>query len=79
MNMTPKEKAKELVEKYKQIIKQADKYSHLLEFEERHFATQCALTAVDEILNNPKNYQRGLSEDLHDEYWQKVKKEIELL
>lgn len=62
--MTPKEKAKELVDRY-------------LFVDDYHtFSIQCALIAVDEILNNNKI----LFEDvLNDYYWEEVKQEIEKL
>ena len=63
--MTPKEKAEELV----------DKFDTAMEFyTPARFAQQCALIAVDEILNTEvgdtvKGY----------EYWEEVKQEIEKL
>jgi hypothetical protein len=67
--MTPKEKAEELVGKYKLI-------NYDLDDIENH--KECALIAVDEILQ----YQQKLFEaaywiDL--KYWQEVKQEIEKL
>ena len=69
--MTPKEKAKELVDNFR---------LNVLDYEGSGLnlfkAKQCALIAVDEILNNNKI----LFEDvLNDQYWQEVKQEIELL
>jgi hypothetical protein len=65
--MTPKEKAKELVDKF---------MPHSNGNSNNNEAKQCALIAVDEILNNNKI----LFEDvLNDQYWQEVKQEIELL
>ena len=61
--MTPKEKAQELVRKYKG-------------FEmtnERIAAKQCAIIAVDEIINETS---LGL---LLIQWWKEVKKEIELM
>lgn len=71
--MTPKEKAIELQFKY---WKNAD-----LTPEQ---AQQCALIAVDEILNNSTSYNAYdgvLNNELwaDDEYWQEVKQEIEKL
>jgi hypothetical protein len=72
--MTPKEKAKELVDKFIEptrvpIIK-------FIGVEYIDSSKQCALIAVDEILNNNKI----LFEDvLNDQYWQEVKQEIEKL
>lgn len=63
--MTPKEKAKELVNKY--WITDFDIYEEECK--------KCALIAVDEILNaiNPFGQMLG------KEYWQEVKQEIEKL
>ena len=69
--MTPKEKAEELVRKY---------YSFGLNNPAQSFSwyecKQCALIAVDEILNND-----GFTkfDDYLTEYWQQVKQEIEKL
>ena len=72
-NMTPKEKAEELVNKYSiwcwnEVV---------CDYE---IAKQCALIAVDEILSDYKNYllhentaYKGLM------YWKEVKQEIEKL
>lgn len=73
--MTPKEKAIELVEKYKQVA-----YSDLLtqpQIDEN--AKQCALVAVDEIINelNSLGYSTEVSEKICK--WIEVKQEIEKL
>ena len=73
--MTPKEKAQELFDKY---FEATNNY---------YQAKQCALIAVDEIINSsPTNPLKGgyieLYSDMVDEaieYWQKVKHEIEAL
>ena len=62
--MTPKEKAAELVEKFDDAMEFATP---------QRFAKQCALIAVDEILNITLFY----FED--EQYWQEVKAEIEKL
>jgi len=62
--MTPKEKAKELVNKYLQIYD-----GRVIE------AKECALIAVDEILNTKGVYYNYTEFD----YWQQVKQEIEKL
>jgi len=74
--MTPKEKAKELVVKFLPEIERADKYNYNLESDNMFIAKQCALIAVDEILNND-----GFTEfDVYlTEYWNEVKAEIEKL
>jgi hypothetical protein len=59
--MTPKEKAKELVDKM---------YGDELDYMTEGQAKQCALIAVDEVLG-------FLSYESHIKYWQEVKKEIE--
>ena len=67
--MEAKDKAKELVEKYNLIVCY-DTYQ----------AKQCAIIAVDEIIDN--NVFPCVSEsDLicNDDYWQEVKNEIEKL
>jgi len=61
--MTPKDKAKELIKKYSLLSWKGKEF----EFE---YYKQCALIAVDEILN--KDYY-------NNEYWQEVKNEIEKL
>jgi hypothetical protein len=65
--MTAKEKAKELVEKFTFNCRECDN------------AKQCALIAVDEILDDD---MYGMDEELFEErinYWEEVKQEIELL
>jgi hypothetical protein len=68
MTLTPKEKAKELVDKMYKVHSGSASEITL------HFAIQCALIAVDEILNI-------LKAELGDpiEYWQEVKQEINKL
>lgn len=71
---TPKEKAKELVNKYF--------YNSDLLYEDLTWiqAKECALIAVNEIINaNP--HSNPLNTDVYStmDYWQDVKKEIENL
>jgi adenosylmethionine-8-amino-7-oxononanoate aminotransferase len=66
--MTPKEKAKELVDKYQEHIIETDDYFI------NSGAKKCALIAVEEILNAALNVKMG-----EHEYWQEVKQEIKLL
>jgi hypothetical protein len=63
--MTPKEKAEELVNKYK--FTEIPNYTSMLEVK------QCALIAVDEILD------LFLEESRHTRYWEDVIKEIKKL
>jgi hypothetical protein len=65
--MTPKEKALELWEKM---------YEYAI-FDEA--AKQCALIAVDEILNEFPQGFKGNFEERRKQYWQEVKQEIEKL
>lgn len=69
--MTPKEKAQELLNKFIQTNGNA------------FFAKECALIAVDEIINVVKKYEtkRGklLLDNINLLYWQRVKQEIENL
>ena len=81
--MTPKEKAKELVELYCQLLA-------IRSYEVKEKPKQCALIAVDEIMKAPhqNSYIELIPEeaettdwfwDKFDEYWNEVKQEIELL
>lgn len=74
--MTPKEKAEELLDRFidKSVVVDDDiQYYHPKPFS---LAKQCALIAVDEILNND-----GFTKfDIYlTEYWQEVKQELEKL
>jgi hypothetical protein len=79
--MTPKQKAEELVDKYRIFLQNTD-----TEVGEEILCTlvakSCALIAVDEILNNnnkiPGNVN-GLHTFENTSYWQEVKQEIEKL
>lgn len=67
--MTPKEKAKEIYCKYTDALNIRD-----LQTTANPFAKQCALIAVDEVINSE------LYKWLEDEiYWQEVKQEVENL
>jgi hypothetical protein len=69
--MTPKEKAEELVNRFAKLPEEGSLMWYL-SFE---IAKKCALIAVDEILDTIK----WCIGDSQVEYWQEVKKEIELL
>lgn len=64
--MTPKDKAKELISKFK--------------YESKHYlmldANQCALIAVEEILNTLYSIPFGNALDNELEYWEEVKQEL---
>ena len=78
--MTPKEKAIELVEKFKNPVTEYPK-------EENIYYNECALIAVDEIIkSNPfiditynKYNCSWIEKKSNVEYWQEVKQEIEKL
>jgi hypothetical protein len=68
--MTPKEKAKELVDRFDET---------LTYLESKQKAKQCALIAVEEILNTLYSIPFGNALDNELEYYQEVKQEIEKL
>ena len=72
--MTSKEKAKELLWKYLPILESWKKNNS-------NDAKQCALIAVDEIINVAPNDKSIFGTDYLTvkEYWKEVKKEIENL
>jgi hypothetical protein len=65
--MTPKEKARELVDKYARL----DGYDDSIDLSKCEFEKQCALIAVDEIIK--------ATIPLRTNYWEEVKQEIEKL
>jgi hypothetical protein len=84
--MTPKEKAEELVEKFE------FSFAGMISNEEdwESLAKQCALIAVDELINTEYQTVSKLLEviqknkirlviSLNKDYWQEVKQEIEKL
>ena len=94
--MTPKEKAEDLFWKYRPIIAGKQFVTGLvLMSEAKELTKQCALIAVDEIINNWINNFKKLKKDETIEikhsldemmqlshsmkYWQEVKQEIEKL
>jgi len=85
--MTPKEKARELVNQFLEKIPFADTNVYKdWKKEMNDKAKQCALIAVNEILENVNYFfteleKDGLPNKFDDEieYWQEVKQEIEKL
>lgn len=87
--MTPKEKAIELFDKYYKLFNNFPNYQYVIENlntiqDEKLYTTkQCALIAVDEILEATKMHQYALNEIpskiVYNNYWTKVKQEIEKL
>jgi hypothetical protein len=76
--MTPKEKAKDLIDKYQKLdIEIGGQYDGYLTMK-IHDAKECALIAVDECINihfNLESDRNGIGESF--KYWQEVKSEIE--
>ena len=75
--MTPKEKALELIQKYN--IATWIKFDEIKYLTTIPNAKECALIAVDEILNEFPQGFKGNFEERRKQYWQKVKTEIEKL
>jgi len=77
--MTPKEKAEELINKFNKVEIYISIEPTDIECELKHTqgntAKQCALITVDEILS----IKIVRKDELIDEYWEEVKKEIEKL
>jgi hypothetical protein len=73
--MTPKEKAAELVNRYAIYLRANLMYDEDAEED----AKQCALIAVDEILEDNVDDMSEEFFDIRIEYWQEVKREIEKL
>ena len=71
--MTPKEKAKELVDRFKKLDTTFDGVDVLC-----HEAKQCALICVNKILHELEEEEDGYRMD-RVEYWEQVKQEIEKL
>ena len=77
--MTPKEKAEDLVSDYHVLIN-----PHEIIHDNYNKAKQCALIAVDEIINSHNGIKDFLFSEIgylitSPEYWQEVKSEIEKL
>jgi hypothetical protein len=75
--MTPKEKAKELYNKFFTSVPFLSKGCHPMD--DYNAAKQCALIAVDEIIaSNPIAFDED-DNCIAKQWWQEVKKEIEKL
>jgi hypothetical protein len=72
--MTPKQKAEELIAKMRRPIND----DYYVDFND--YAKECALIAVDEILEATKKYDYTLGPNpSYNDYWLKVKYQIENL
>ena len=74
MELTPKQKAKELVNKYIPHIAGADRYNSTLGIYDKHISKQCALIAVDEIISIKLLWFQKDTEYL--DFWKEVKEEL---
>lgn len=72
--MTPEEKAKELVDKFARI----DGYQDSIDLSKCEYEKQCALIAVDEIIEAIEWHEYE-TPNKEIRYWQLVKQEIEKL
>jgi hypothetical protein len=72
MNQTPKEKAKELKDKFSVHLRFFDEYSGWVDYNDSSHAKQFALVAVDEII-------KATTPLTSTYFWQEVKEEIENL
>ena len=82
--MTPQQKAEQLVNNYSfkvQVFFTEDSIPRIVNAEMRlESAKQCALIAVDEVLEATKRYDYTLgSKPSYNDYWLKVKYQIEKL
>ena len=86
--MTPKEKAKELVNRFKKHAKENRTSLGATpgKFKNIHHPSQCALIAVDEILKLAEVIDKSFSwfpseegDITYIQYWEEVKQEIEKL
>ncbi len=70
--MTPKEKAEELINKFKKSMEEADMYGFYNEA-----TKQCALIAIDEIEKELIRVLGPHPNIIWYNYWQQIKQEIE--
>jgi hypothetical protein len=73
--MKPEEKAKDLFVKNIELIP-----DYIKQIDAKHIAKECALIAVDQILDNMMLYQENFDAGKpvhHKSYWEEVKQEIE--
>jgi len=78
--MTPKEKAKELVQKLRLYSWTSDyDYAENGAENEYYNAKKCALIAVDEILDEIQPFELAWEYESKIKFWKSVKKEIEKL
>lgn len=75
--MTPKEKANELVNKFRPYSYSSDGLNSMeREYQIEDNSKQCALIAVDEIMKIPTLGRSHNRDESQYDYWQQVKQEI---
>ena len=74
MKLTPKEKAKELLNRYIPHIAGADRYNSTLGIYDKHISKQCALIAVNAIISIKLLWFQKDTE--HLDFWKEVKEEL---
>lgn len=74
--MTPKDKAKELINKYKPIVYSIDSFSDYDENIALVNAKSCAFIAVDEIISVIDEHIKVYLDTDWKRFWEQVKKEI---
>ena len=74
MELTPKQKAEELVNKYIPHIAGADRYNSTLGIYDKEISKQCALIAANEIISIKLLWFQKDTEYL--DFWQEVKEEL---
>lgn len=74
MELTPKQKAEELVNKYIPHIAGADRYNSTLGIYDKYISKQCALIAVNEIISIKTLWFQKDTKDI--DFWKEVKEEL---
>lgn len=74
--MTPQEKAEQIVDKYLEVLPSRNPIMYIGDIET---AKQCALVAVDELMQSDWYIPTREEHNKWVQYWQEVKNEIEKL
>jgi hypothetical protein len=78
MKNPTKEKAEELLDKYRTHIRKADVYNHLVQEDEIYLAKQCTLGYLNDIISECDSFD-FYDCHLRKNFWKGVKLEIEKL
>jgi hypothetical protein len=74
--MTPQQKAQEI---YNKLVVHIQRYDEYVDDRSKFKTIQCALIAVEEILDEIQPFELGYEYEAKIEYWTKVKNEINKL